>query len=137
MQQDWTATLSSVAEVNQKVVDTATALNKIAARTQGQIARRQFAAFEDCLDAGSRHLHVVTQVADPTQAMKRHAEVAVELGEKLVAATQATIELQVQARDEVVSLIEKGMQSAKAQVMSASKPPAPARRTPRTTKKSG
>lgn len=136
MQQNWTTILSGVAEANQKVAEAATEFNKIAARAQGALARKQFAAFEDCLDAGSKHLGVVSQVAEPQEAMKRHAEVAVELGEKLVAATQATIEIQVQARDDLARWMEKGAAMTKTQAVAPSKPAAPARRsTRRTTKK--
>lgn len=138
MQQNWTTLFSGVAEANQKAVEAATEFNKIAARTQGALVRKQFAAFEDCLDAGSKHLGVVTHATEPQEAMKRHAEVAVELGEKLVAVTQATIEIQVQARDDLMRWMEKGTAMAKAEAVAVSKPSAPARRSTRqTTKKVG
>jgi phasin family protein len=136
MQQNWSAMLSGMAEANHKAAVAATEFNRIAARTQGLLARRQFAAFEDCLDAGTRHLKVAVESRDPQEAIKRHTEVAVELGEKLVEATQASLEIQVQARDELVRWVEDGMKTVKAGAESAMKPAAttaPARKTTRST----
>ena len=128
MQQNWNAMLESVAAANQKAVLAATELNRIATRTQGLLVRRQFAVLETCLDAGTRHLSVATRTQDPKEAMKRHTEVAVELGEKLVAAAQEALEIQVQARDAIGRWMEDGMNAVKSQAEAALRPAAAPRK---------
>jgi len=129
MQQNWNAMLESVVAANQKAVLAATELNRIATRTQGLLVRRQLAVLETCLDAGTRHLSVATQTQDPKEAMKRHTEVAVELGEKLVAAAQETLEIQVQARDAIGRWMEDGINVVKTQAEAALSPAAAPRKT--------
>lgn len=135
MQQNLNAMLESVVEANHKAVAAAAEFNKIATRTQGLLVRRQLAVLETCLDAGTSHLEVATQIHDPGEAMKRHSEVAVELGEKLVAAAQEALEIQVQARDAMGRWIEDGMNVVKAEAEAALGSTAAPRKTPRTAKK--
>ena len=135
MQQSWNTVLDNVAEANQKAVAAAAELNKIATRTQGLLVGKQIAALETCLDAGAKHLKVATETRDPNEAIKLHAEVAVELGEKLVAATQESLEIQAQARDDLARWVEDGLKAVQSEVEAASKPAAPARKTTRSVKK--
>ena len=138
MQANWNTMLDTVAEANQKAVAAAAELNKIATRTQGLLVRKQIGALETCLDAGTKHLKVVAEAKDPQEAMQRHTEVAVELGEKLVAATQESLEIQVQARDELARWFEDGLKTVKAEAEAVLTPAAAApatRRPARRTKK--
>jgi phasin family protein len=143
MDQNFSTMLDSMAQANEKAMTAAAELQRIAARAHGQMVRKQIDTFETCLDAGARHVKVATEVRDPKEAMQQHTEVAVELGEKLVAATQEAFELQVQARDELTRWFEQGMNAVKAEAEAAMKPsapdsapaPAPARRTARSVKK--
>lgn len=135
MQQNWNSMLESVAEANQKVMVAATEFSKIATRTQGLLVRRQIAALETCLDAGTEHLKVASQTQDPKEAMKRHTEVAVELGEKLVAAAQEALEIQVQARDAMGRWMEDGMNMVKAEAEAALSPGATTRKAARPPRK--
>ena len=116
MEQNWTTMLTGVAEANQKAVAAAVDFNRIATRAQSRLARRQFAVFEDCLDAGSAHLAAVTAGDEPQKVLSRHAEIAAELGEKLVAASQEALEIQVEARDELASWMQEGVHTLKADV---------------------
>jgi phasin family protein len=138
MEQNWSTLLTSVAEANEKAVAAATEFNRIAARAQARFARRQFVAFEDCLDAGSEHLAAVTAGDDPQKVMSRHAEIAAKLGEKLVAASQEALEIQVEARDELAGWMEKGVNTMKADVaeVATARPTARTRKPRRTTRKS-
>jgi hypothetical protein len=65
--------------------------------------------------------------------MARQTEVAVELGEKLVAVAQEAMEIQAQARDEVAAMVEDGLKAAKVPTM-ADMVPAAAKAT-KTAKK--
>jgi phasin family protein len=135
MEQNFSTMLDSMAQANEKAMTAAAELQRIATRTHGQMVRKQIDTLESCLDAGARHVKVATEARDPKEAFQQHTELAVELGEKLVAATQEAFEIQVQARDELARWFEQGMNAVKAETEAAMKPAAPARRTARSVKK--
>ncbi len=101
----------NVTEAHKKAVDALMGFNKIAVRTQGLLAGQQLAAMERFFDAGSRNLQLVSESRDPKELMARQTEVAVELGEKLVAVAQEAMDIQAQARDEVATLVEDGLKA--------------------------
>ena len=102
----------NVSDAHRKAVDAVMGFNKIAVRTQGLLAGQQLAALEKVLDAGSRNLQLVTETRDPREFIARQTEVAVELGEKLVAVAREALDIQAQARDEVATLVEDGFKAA-------------------------
>ena len=107
----------NVTEAHKKAVDALVSFNKIAVRTQGLLAGQQLVAMEKLFDAGSRNLQLVTESRDPKELMERQTQVAVELGEKLVAVAQEALDIQAQARDEVTTLVEDGFQAVKVPAM--------------------
>lgn len=135
MQHNWSNIFESVAEANQKAVAVAAELNKIATRTQGELVRKQISILESCLDAGTKHLKVVAETRDPQEFVKRETELAVEFGEKLVANAQESLEIQVQAREEMSRWFEEGLKDVRAKAEAVVKPQAPARKSTRTENK--
>ena len=103
----------NVTEANQQAVDAVLNFNRIAMRTQSLMARQQLAALEGCLDAGSKNWKLVTETRDPRELVSRQSELAMELGEKLVAVAQEALEIQAQARDELAAWMEEGMKAIK------------------------
>ena len=101
----------NVTEAHRKAVDALMGFNKIAVRTQGLLAGQQLAALENVFDAGSKNLQLVSEARDPKELMARQTEVAVALGEKLVAVAQEALDIQTQARDEVATLVEDGLKA--------------------------
>ena len=75
----------NVTDAHKQAFDAILGFNKIAVRTQGLLAGQHLAALEKVLDAGSRNLQLVSETRDPRELMARQTEVAVELGETLVA----------------------------------------------------
>ena len=106
----------NVTEAHKKAVDALMGFNKIAVRTQGLLAGQQLAALENVFAAGSKNLQLVTEGRDPKDLMAGQTEVAVQLGEKLVAVAQEALDIQTQARDEVASLVEEGLKAANVDV---------------------
>ena len=102
----------NVTDAHRKAVDAVMGFNKIAVRTQGLLAGQRLAALEKVLDAGSRNLQLVSETRDPRELMARQTEVAVELGETLVAVAREALDIQAQARDEVATLVEDGLKAA-------------------------
>lgn len=119
----------NVTEAHKKAVDALMGFNKIAVRTHSLLAGQQLAAMEKLFDAGSRNLQLVSEARDPRELMSRQTEMAVDLGEKLVAVAQEALEIQAQARDEVASLVEDGFKAVNVKMPTVAKPAA------RTTKK--
>jgi len=107
-----TNVIDNVTEAQQKAVDAVMGFNKIAVRTQGLLAGQHLAALEKVLDAGSRNWQLVSETKDPRELMARQTEVAVELGESLVAVVRESLDIQAQARDEVATLVEDGFKAA-------------------------
>jgi phasin family protein len=101
----------NVTEAHRMAVDALMGFNKIAVRTQGLLAGQQLAALENVFAAGSKNLQLVTEGRDPKDLMAGQTEVAVQLGEKLVAVAQEALEIQTQARDEVATLVEDGLKA--------------------------
>jgi phasin family protein len=112
----------NVTDAHRKAVDAVMGFNKIAVRTQGLLAGQHLAALEKVLDAGSRNLQLVTETRDPRELIARQTEVAVELGEKLVAVAREALDIQAQARDEVATLVEDGFKAANIPVPAIDKP---------------
>ena len=84
---------------------------------------------ENVFAAGSKNLQLVTEGRDPKDLMAGQTEVAVQLGEKLVAVAQEAMDIQTQARDEVASLVEEGLKDANIPTVAA------IAKTPKSSKK--
>ena len=123
--------VEKLAAANRSAVESAMRLNKIAVRAQSLLARQQVAAFENCFEAGTRQMAIAGETRDPREMVARQTEVAVELGEKLVAVAQEAMDIQSQARDEIATWLEDGLKTVKASTEGA----APKPRTRRTVKK--
>ena len=119
----------NVTEAHKKAVDALMGFNKIAVRAHGLLAGQQLAALENFFDAGSKNLQLVTEGRDPKDLMAGQTEVAVQLGEKLVAVAQEALDIQTQARDEVATLVEDGLKAANVPTLAA------IAKTPKTSKK--
>lgn len=119
----------NVTEAHKKAVDALLGFNKIAVRTQGLLAGQQLAALEKVFDAGSRNLQLVSETRDPRELVARQTEVAVELGETLVAVAREALDIQAQARDEVAAMMEEGLKAANIPTV------VPAPKAPKTAKK--
>ncbi len=115
-------TFERVTEANRTAVDAAVQLNKIAVRTQGLLARQQLAAVENWIEAGTKNIRLAAETRDPKELMAKQAEIAVELGEKLMGVAQEALDIQAQARDELVSMVEEGFNAATSAATSAAKP---------------
>jgi phasin family protein len=112
MDKSVTNVFENVTDAHRKAVDAVMGFNKIAVRTQGLLAGQQLAALEKVLDAGSRNLQLVSESRDPRELIARQTEVAVELGETLVAVAREALDIQAQARDEVATMVEDGLKAA-------------------------
>lgn len=105
--------IENMSQANKKAVDAVINFNKIALRAHSQLARQQLAAFENCLDAGTKQLKLASESRDPKELMAAQSEVAVALGEKLVAVAQESLEIQAKTRDELAAWMEDGFKAVK------------------------
>ena len=105
--------IDNVTQANKKAVDAMINFNKIALRAQSQLARQQLAALENCIEAGTKQMKLAGETRDPKELMAAQSEVAVALGEKLVAVAQESLEIQAKTRDELAAWIEDGFKAVK------------------------
>ena len=117
MKTDITNVLKSVQEANDRTIAAATDLNKLATRTQSLLVNKQIAAFQLWLEAGAKQIKSLSEIrtaADSTDLLKNQATAAQELGEKLASNLTEVVEIQTQARDELVKLVQGNIEQAQA-----------------------
>jgi len=110
--------LKNVQEANDRTIAAATDLGKLATRTQGLLLNKQIAAFELWLEAGTKQIKSFSEIRDGRELFTNQAEVAQDLGRKMVNSLNEVVEIQTQARDELAKLVQGNME----QVQTAVKP---------------
>ena len=121
--------LKNVQEANNRTIAAATDLGKLATRTQGLLLNKQIAAFELWLEAGTRQIKSFSEIRDGHELFTNQAEVAQDLGRKLVDSMNEVVEIQTQARDELAKMVQGNMEQVQAAVK-------PGKKTTATTKTS-
>ncbi len=135
MEQVYNDVVKNVSEVNKQAMESVLRFSRIAVRTQGLLARQQLSVVENYIDAGSKHLDAVTKTQDPQEIIKLMSEINVELGEKLMAVAQESLDIGAQARDELTSMVEEGIEAAQKQAEKATVSPVKAAKTATKTAK--
>jgi len=120
MEQVYNDVVKNVSDMNKQAMESVLRLSRIAVRTQGLLARQQLTVVENYIDAGTRHLNLVSKTQDPQEIIKLASEINVELGEKLMALAQESMDIGSQARDELTSMVEEGIQAVQTQAEKAS-----------------
>lgn len=110
MEQVYNDVVKNVSDMNKQAMESVLRLSRIAVRTQGLLARQQLTVVENYIDAGTRHLNLVSKTQDPQEIIKLASEINVELGEKLMALAQESMDIGSQARDELTTMVEDGIQ---------------------------
>lgn len=110
MEQVYNDVVKNVSDMNKQAMESVLRLSHIAVRTQGLLARQQLTVVENYIDAGTRHLNLVSKTQDPQEIIKLASEINVELGEKLMALAQESMDIGAQARDELTTMVEDGIQ---------------------------
>ena len=121
--------LKTVQEANDRTIAAATDLGKLATRTQGLLINKQVAAFELWLEAGTKQIKSFSEIRDGREMFTSQAEVAQDLGRKMVNSLNEVVEIQTQARDELAKLVQGNMEQVQAAVK-------PGKKTTATTKTS-
>ena len=119
MEQVYNDVLKNVSDMNKQAMESVLRLSRIAVRTQGLLARQQLSVVENYIDAGAKHLDLVGKTQDPQEVIKLASEINVSLGEKLMAVAQESMDIGAQARDELTSLVEEGIEVAQKQAEKA------------------
>lgn len=139
MHNDISSMYTQMATMNEQALAAVAEFNRITTRTQSLLARKHLAALETCLETGTAQLKLVGESHDPGELMERQVQMAASFGEKIVAVAQESLEIQVEARDELARWFENGFKSVQAVAEKAPAARAPrrpaARRTRRSTNK--
>ncbi len=129
MEQVYNDVMKNVSDMNKTAMESILSFSRIAVRTQGLLARQQLSVVENYIAAGAKHLDLVTKTQDPQEMVKLASEINVELGEKLMAVAQESMEIGTQARDELTSMVEEGIEAAQKQAEKAGVAPMSAVKT--------
>ncbi len=108
--------LKTVQDANDRTLTAATDLSKLATRTQGLLLNKQIAAFELWLEAGARQIKSFSEIRDSRELLKTQTEVAQDFGRNLVSSLNEVVEIQAQARDELVKLVQGSLEQVQAVV---------------------
>ncbi len=119
--------LKNVQEASDQTLAAATDLSKLATRTQGLLLNKQIAAFELWLEAGAKQIKSFSEIRDGSELLKTQAEVAQDLGHKLVTSLNEVVEIQTQARDEMAKLVQGNLKQVQAAVKPGKKTTATAK----------
>lgn len=115
MEQVYNDVMKNVSDMNKTAMESVLRFSRIAVRTQGLLARQQLSIVENYIDAGAKHLDLVTKTQDPQEMIKLASEINVDLGEKLMAVAQESMDIGTKARDELTSMVEEGFEAAQKQ----------------------
>ena len=115
MEQVYNDVVKNVSDMNKQAMESVLRLSRIAVRTQGLLARQQLSVVENYIEAGTKHMNLVSTTRDPQEIIKLASEINVELGEKLMALAQESMDIGAQARDELTSMVEDGIQEVQKQ----------------------
>lgn len=114
MNADINNVMKNVQEANERTIAAATDLSKLATRTQSLLLNKQIAAFELWLEAGARQIKSFSEIRDSRELFTNNAEAVQELGTKLVNTLNEVVEIQTQARDELVKMVQGNMEKVQA-----------------------
>lgn len=101
-----------VAEANQGFIQHAIRLEQLVTRTQSALVEQHIAFVESCLDTGAKQLQALAEARDPRDLLSRQAELATQLGERVVALVQHVVDIQGEAREEMTGLVRENLKAS-------------------------
>lgn len=106
----------TVGKANTAALETAKALTAINARVADKLARQQVELVGEALNGGVRQLQLLTTTKGYSDYFTAQAELAQEAAEKIAAAARESLATLAEARDELTSLVAKGVDTAAAEL---------------------
>ncbi len=98
--------LEMVNQFNEKMFASAKALGELNLRTFEQIAAKQAAVLNECLETSAKQYEVITTAKDYKEALAAQSELVKGCNEKFLANVRETTEMMTSVRDELTGLVE-------------------------------
>jgi len=108
-------TYRRIDDLNVRMAHAALRLHKIGTRAEGLLAQQRLTMVEACLHAGAEQLRTLAAAPHPKETVTTQAQIATELGDRLVAAAGITLDVQAQLRAELLQWVEDELQTARAE----------------------
>ncbi len=106
----------TVGKANTAALETAKALTAINARVADKLAKQQVELVGEALNGGVRQLQLLSTSKGYSDYIAAQAELAQEAAEKIAAAARESLATLAEARDELTSLVAKGVDTAAAEL---------------------
>lgn len=112
--------LEMVNKFNENVFASAKALGELNMRTFEQVAAKQAAVLNDCLESGAKQYEAMTTAKDYKDAVAAQGELLKGCNEKLLANVRETSEMMAALRQDLTGLMEDAVKYTSASVEQAS-----------------
>ena len=106
----------TVGKANAAALETAKALTAINARVADKLAKQHVSLVGEALNGGVRQLQLLSTTKGYSDYFTAQAELAQEAAEKIAAAARESLATIAEARDELTSLVAKGVDTAAAEL---------------------
>ena len=98
--------LEMVNQFNEKMFASAKAMSDLNMRTFEQIAAKQAAVLNECLETSAKQYEVLTTAKDYKDALAAQSELVKGCNEKFLANVRETTEMMTSVREELTGLVE-------------------------------
>ena len=98
--------LEMVNQFNEKMFASAKAMSDLNMRTFEQVAAKQAAILNECLETSAKHYEVMTTAKDYKDALAAQSELVKGCNEKFLANVRETTEMMTSVREELTTLVE-------------------------------
>ena len=112
---------AQVADINKKMVNSITELQKINERTMKDLAKQQVNAAESFVSVSSRQIKGMGNLTSVQDVINAQMDTASELGKMMVENAKQTMDLLSRSQEELKVLIEQNLNDISEQVKSSTK----------------
>ena len=90
-------------KANGAFADSMMKMSSVALEAQGQMARRQMAMFEKCMDAGNRQMSMLKDVRDGGEFIAKSSELATDFGQEMASMMRETMDAQAEMMNTIMA----------------------------------
>jgi len=113
--------LEMVNQFNANIFASAQRLGELNMRTFEQLASKQAAIFNDCLESSAKQYEVLTTAKDYKEALAAQSELMKGCNDKFMANLRDTAEMMTAVREELTGLVEEAVKYTNSTVEKAGK----------------
>lgn len=99
----------NMSKMSEGMLNALTTLQKINDKTVQSLTQQQFDAAESFMNVGARQMKSIGQANDPQEAYASQVEMTSELGKLMQDHTKRAVDILMQSKNELDSLIEKNI----------------------------